>query len=155
MKKLFLLGTLLLAFAFATFAQTDNQPAPTTSTELKKGKGKGKGKVKAEAKGNNMKQELGLNDEQVAKMKDFGATLKGKMKAIKSDEALSKKDKRAQMKDAATTFDGQVKGLLTPEQYTKWGVMKQNKKSEMKGKVKGKKGVKQEDDDMDLPDDGQ
>jgi periplasmic protein CpxP/Spy len=153
MKKLFLLGTLLLAFVCTTFAQADNQPAPTTSTELKKGKGRGK--AKAESKGNNIKQELGLNDEQVAKMKDFGASLKGKMKAIKSDEALSKKDKRAQMKDAATTFDGQVKGLLTPEQYTKWGEMKQNKKSEMKRKVKGKKGLKQEDDDMDSPDDGQ
>jgi periplasmic protein CpxP/Spy len=146
MKKLFLLSTLLIAFAFSTLAQTDNQPAPV-STELKKGRGK--------AQGNNMKKALGLSDDQAEKMKDARATLQGKMKAIKSDTGLSKEQKKAQIKDAAIAFDGQIKGIFTPEQYTKWGEMKQKMKGKMKEKRKGKNGLKQEDDNMELPDDGQ
>jgi periplasmic protein CpxP/Spy len=149
MKKLFLLSTLLLAFVCTTFAQADNQPAPTTSTELKKGKGRGK------AQGDNLKKTLGLSDDQAAKLKDARAVSQGKMKAIKSDSGLSKEQKRAQIKDAATAFDGQVKGILTPEQYTKWSEMKEKMKGKMKEKRKGKKGLKQEDDNMELPDDGQ
>jgi periplasmic protein CpxP/Spy len=151
MKKLFLLSTLLMAFAFATFAQTDNQPAPTTSTEIKKEKGRGKGKVQ----GNHLKKALNLSDDQATKMKDARATLQGKMKAIKSDSGLSKEQKAVQIKDAAMAFDGQIKGILTPEQYTKWGEMKEKMKSKMKEKRKGKNGLKQEDDNMELPDDGQ
>jgi periplasmic protein CpxP/Spy len=148
MKKLFLLSTLLIAFAFSTLAQTDNQPAPVSS-ELKKGRGK------AQAQGNNVKKTLGLSDDQVTKMKDAKATLQGKMKAIKSDTGLSKEQKKAQIKDAAIAFDGQIKGIFTPEQYTKWGEMKQKMKGKMKEKRKGKNGLKQEDDNMELPDDGQ
>jgi periplasmic protein CpxP/Spy len=148
MKKLFLLSTLLIAFAFSTLAQTDNQPAPVSS-ELKKGRGK------AQAQGNNMKKTLGLSDDQAEKMKDARATLQGKMKAIKSDSGLSKEQKKAQIKDAAIAFDGQIKGIFTPEQYTKWGEMKQKMKGKMKEKRKGKNGLKQEDDNMELPDDGQ
>jgi periplasmic protein CpxP/Spy len=148
MKKLFFLGTLLFAFVCTTFAQTDNQPMPV-STELKKGRGK------AQAQGNNVKKTLGLSDDQATKMKDAKATLQGKMKAIKSDTGLSKEQKKAQIKDAAMAFDGQIKGIFTPEQYTKWGEMKQKMKGKMKENRKGKKGLKQEDDNMELPDDGQ
>ena len=148
MKKLFLLSTLLIAFAFSTLAQTDNQPAPV-STELKKGRGK------AQTQGNNMKKTLGLSDDQATKMKEAKATLQGKMKAIKSDTGLSKEQKKAQIKDAAIAFDGQIKGILTPEQYTKWSEMKEKMKGKMKEKRKGKKGLKQDNDEMELPDDGQ
>jgi periplasmic protein CpxP/Spy len=147
MKKLFLLGTLLMAFVFTSFAQTDNQPAPV-SMEKKRGRGN------PQAQANNVKKALGLSDEQASKMKDARATLQGKMKAIKSDNSLSKEQKMAQVKTAATAFDGEVKGILTPEQFTKWSEMKQNMKGKMKGKRQGKKGVKQDDDDMELPDDG-
>ena len=151
MKKLFFLGTLLFAFVCTTFAQTDNQPAPAKTTEFKKGKGRGQG----QAQGNNIKKALNLSDDQATKMKDARATLQGKMKAIKSDSGLSKEQKMVQVKDAATAFDGQMKGILTPEQYTKWGEMKEEMKGKMKEKRKGKKGLKQENDDMELPDDGQ
>jgi periplasmic protein CpxP/Spy len=150
MKKLFFLGTLLFAFVCTTFAQTDNQPAPTTSTELKKEKGRGKGK----AQGNHLKKTLNLSDDQANKMKDSRATLQGKMKAIKSDNSLSKEQKAMQAKQAATSFDADMKGILTPEQYTKWGEIKEKMKGKMKEKRKGKNGLKQEDD-MELPDDGQ
>ena len=143
MKKLLFLGTLLFAFVCTTFAQTDNQPAPTNATELKQGKGRGRG----QAQGNNIKKALNLSDDQVAKMKDARATLQGKMKAIKSDSGLSKEQKMAQVKDAATAFDGQMKGILTPEQYTKWGEMKQKMKGKMKEKRKGKKQENGEPDD--------
>ena len=148
MKKLFLLSTLLIAFAFSTMAQTDNQPPPV-STEHKKGRGK------AQTQGNNMKKTLGLSDDQATKMKEAKATLQGKMKAIKSDTGLSKEQKKAQIKDAAIAFDGQIKGILTPEQYTKWSEMKEKMKGKMKEKRKGKKGLKQDNDEMELPDDGQ
>jgi periplasmic protein CpxP/Spy len=146
MKKLFLLSTLLMAFAFTTFAQTDNQPAPA-STEQKKGRGMGRMQ-------GNMKKALGLSDDQAEKMKDARATLQGKVKAIKSDSGLSKEQKMAQIKDATTAFDGQMKGILTPDQFTKWGDMKQKVKSRMKENRKGKNGSKQEDD-LELLDDGQ
>ena len=151
MKKLLFLGTLLFAFVCTTFAQTDNQPAPTNATELKQGKGRGRGQTQ----GNNMKKTLGLSDDQATKMKEAKATLQGKMKAIKSDTGLSKEQKKAQIKDAAIAFDGQIKGILTPEQYTKWSEMKEKMKGKMKEKRKGKKGLKQDNDEMELPDDGQ
>jgi periplasmic protein CpxP/Spy len=149
MKKLFLLSTLLMAFVFTTFAQTDNQPAPISS-DLKKEKGKGNRK----AEGNHLKKALGLNDNQANKMKDARATMQGKMKAIKSDNSLSKEEKAIQFKTATTAFDSEMKGILTPEQYTKWGGIKEKMKGKLKEKRKGKKGLKQEDD-MEMPDDGQ
>ena len=152
MKKLILLSTMLLAFAFTTFAQTDNQPAPVATTELKKGKGRGD---RAEKQGANIKKQLGLSDEQANKMKDSRAAFHGKLKAIKSDNGLSKDEKRTQMKEAAAAFDNENKSNLTPEQYAKYGEMKKNVKGKMMEKRKNKKGLKQENDDMELPDDGQ
>ena len=137
MKKTILMFTMLFALVATTFAQTTQTPQATDPIEKKQ---KGKDKMQ-HANKDRAADELGLNADQKAKMKEIRTTQQGKMKAIKSDQSLTKEQKKAQMQTAMTEHDNAIKNILTPEQQTKMTAMKEKRKAEMKankGKNKGK-----------------
>ncbi|NJN34100.1 MAG: hypothetical protein HC817_07485 [Saprospiraceae bacterium] len=92
-------------------------------------------------------------------MKTVSATYKGKWKAIRTDQSLSKDQKIAQIQETKTAYDAEIKGILTPEQYTKWTEMRKQAKIKMKNTPNGKKMNKKmdnnnDDDLMPIDDDG-
>lgn len=134
MKKTILMFTMLFALMATTFAQT------TQTTDPIEKKQKGKDKMHRAHK-EHAADELGLNADQKVKMKEIRTAQQGKMKAIKSDQSLTKEQKKAQMQTAMTEHDNAIKGILTPEQQTKMTAMKEKRKADMKvnkGKHKGK-----------------
>ena len=137
MKKVAVLCALLFALVVNTFAQADATPAPLQSVGTQ---GEGKPKMgKGDRKAKHAADELGLSADQKAKMKEIGQSLKGKMKAIKTDESLSKDQKRMQMGEVAKLHQADVKAILTPEQATKWEAMAKDRRAKMK-EYRGKKG---------------
>ncbi len=132
MKRLAILFALLVAFVANTFAQADAVPAPLQTEKASRQDRKAKMKKAA--------NQLGLSAEQKAKMKDIGLSLKGKMMAIKTDESLSKDQKKIQIGEIAKQHQADVKALLTPEQFTKWEEMKKGRREKMKEMRGNKKG---------------
>ena len=131
MKKVIVLGAFVLAFATASFAQTDNQVAPIATEKTEKTeKVKGGRKHAAHA----MAKEMGLTKEQQMQMKDIANTSKGKLKAIKTDGTLDKNQKKAQVAEIKQAQDAQLKTVLSPEQYTKLKDMKSQRHANAKRK---------------------
>ncbi len=146
MKKVVVLFALLFALVANTFAQADATPAPLQSVGTQ-GEGKPKmSKSDRKAKAKDAADELGLSADQKAKMKEIGQSFKGKMKAIKSDESLSKDQKKMQAGEAAKQHQADVKTILSPEQATKWEAMAKERRAKMK-EYRGKKGEKSDDND--------
>lgn len=131
MKKVAMLFAFVLAFVANTFSQTDAVAAPLTSEKMSKQDRKAKMKQHAD--------DLGLSAEQKTKMKEIGQSFKGKMKAIKSDEALSKDQKKMQAGEVAKQHETDVKALLSAEQFTKWETKVKERRAKMK-EYRGKKG---------------
>ncbi|MBL7816982.1 MAG: hypothetical protein JNL70_18305 [Saprospiraceae bacterium] len=140
MKKVMILFAAILAFTAASFAQTsDSQPAPVGAKMEKPQGHKGKGKHMKQAH-THMKKELNLSADQDKRMKEIGNTYKGKIQAIRTDNALSKEQKKAQLQDVQKSHDAEVKGVLSAEQYTKFTDMKKQRRDNMKGHAgKGKR----------------
>lgn len=140
MKRVIVLFALIAAFAANSFAQTDNQAAPTTATQqtVKHNKGGRKGGKHA---GMNMKKQLNLTAEQETKMKTIGGTYRGKMQAIKSDNTLSKDQKKVQFAELQKAHDAEIKGVLNGDQYAKFTDLKKQHRDNMKAH-KGEKGGK-------------
>ena len=147
MKKVAVLFALLFALVVNTFAQADATPAPLQSVDMSKGEGKPKmSKSDRKAKAKHAADELGLSADQKAKMKEIGQSFKGKMKAIKTDESLTKDQKKMQAGEVAKQHQADVKAILTPEQATKWEAMAKERRAKMK-EYRGKKGGKGADND--------
>jgi Spy/CpxP family protein refolding chaperone len=139
MKKVIVLFALIAAFAATSFAQTDNQAAPTATQETMKHKGGRKGGKHAGA-GMDMKKQLNLTAEQESKMKTIGGTYRGKMKALKSDNSLSKDQKKAQFAELQKAHDAEIKGTLNGDQYAKFTELKKQRRDTMKAHKGGKGG---------------
>ena len=72
-----------------------------------------------------MKTQLGLTDEQSAKMDNSRKEIGAKMKAIRENKSLSEEKKRAEMKELMKQQQESMKSILTEEQLKK---MKEGKK---------------------------
>ena len=80
-----------------------------------------------------MKAELGLSNDQAAKLKSQNEATRAKIKALKDDQTLSQDAKKAQMKTIKEAAKAERKNLLTAEQLKKMEEMKKE------GKYKGGK----------------
>ncbi len=67
-----------------------------------------------------MKENLGLSDEQVAKIKPIVEADREKMKALREDTTTSQEDKRAKFMEIFKAQEEKIKPILTPEQQEKW-----------------------------------
>jgi periplasmic protein CpxP/Spy len=148
MKKLAIVFALMFAMVANTFAQADATPAPLSDAKTSKVDRKANKADKADRKANRggAADELGLSADQKAKMKELGQSLKGKIKAIKTDASLSKDQKKMQIGEVAKSHQTELKGILTPEQFTKFTEMKKARKAS-KGQKRGRKGGAASDDD--------
>lgn len=84
-----------------------------------------------------MSEKLGLTEDQKGKIKEVFAKNAEKTKAIRTDTALAKEDKRAKLIEIRKGELEEVRGILTPEQQDKWKEMRA-KRGEKQGKI-GKK----------------
>lgn len=64
-----------------------------------------------------LKAELGLTDEQSAKLKTSNQNFAQKMKALRDDQSLSADDRKAKMKTLGAQRNEEVKSILGPEKY--------------------------------------
>jgi hypothetical protein len=84
------------------------------------------GKVNATARLERLKLTLGLNDDQVAKLKAQQADARVKIKAIRENETLLPEQKKEQMKSLMQQQKESLKSVLTADQQTKLDSMKKN-----------------------------
>ena len=72
--------------------------------------------------------ELGLSDDQKAKLKTVTTNQQAKVRALREDTTLSQEDKRAKLKEIRADTQTQIKEILTEEQFAKWQtIMKRNR----------------------------
>jgi len=88
-----------------------------------------KRKEMAQKRGANMQKELGLNNDQAAKLKAQNQATKTKVKAIKENTALSADQKKEQIKAVKESAMTDRKQILSAEQMQKMEEMKKAKKS--------------------------
>jgi Spy/CpxP family protein refolding chaperone len=84
-----------------------------------------------------MMADLGITQEQGQKLRTINETMKGKMQAIRTDNSLTKEQKRAQVQALNEAHDAEVKTILTPEQFAKWSAARQERLAERKDKRGG------------------
>lgn len=65
-------------------------------------------------------KDLGLTDDQKAKVKALLEDTQSKMKALHDDTSVSKEDKKTKFKEIRDGNQAQMKEILTAEQYDKW-----------------------------------
>lgn len=94
---------------------------------------------KKEARMQEMKQQLGLSDAQVAKLN----ALQEKKSAERLQAHTKQMEaKKADMKAKREQADNDLKQILTPEQYTKWQTIRKQKMEERKTKMMERKSAK-------------
>jgi periplasmic protein CpxP/Spy len=74
------------------------------------------------------KNELGLNADQKSQIKQIRQNEKQQIQAVKTDNSLSKDQKKAKIKDIRQNSTSQINGLLTPEQQKKFAEKRANHK---------------------------
>ncbi len=109
MKKLLTVLTLTLGGLLIV-------PSQSKAEDAKPEPGKGQRRDRMEM----MKENLGLTDDQVAKIKPIVEADREKMKALREDTATSQEDKRAKFAEILKGQSEKITPILTPEQQTKW-----------------------------------
>ncbi|TAH18664.1 MAG: hypothetical protein EAZ08_10765 [Cytophagales bacterium] len=87
-----------------------------------------------------LKTELQLSDEQVAKVQAATAKRSAQIGSVKEEAKKDRKEKMSKAKAAMDEFDAEMKAVLTPEQYTKFTELKDDRKEKIKERRKNKKG---------------
>lgn len=143
----------LLTVAALSFANAQAQTTPPANGGNYQGRGMGRGMDRTPAQRADMQtqrltSQLGLTTEQQPKVREIFLSQANRMETLRGSG-----DRQAmmqQMQDARTSTDAQLKGVLTPEQYTKYeqlredrmeraGEMRQERVKEGKTKVKADK----------------
>lgn len=89
-----------------------------------------------------MQTELNLTNAQVDQIKALQDKKMAERKANVPQMQAERKAKMEQMKAKKEQWNAEMKQILTPEQYTKWEIKKQEKMKERKGKMQEKKMMK-------------
>ena len=79
----------------------------------------GKREMRREKMGDKMAEELGLSDDQKAKMKEINQQEKSEMEALRANTALAKEDKHTQMEAIRKSYMEKRQAIMTPEQREK------------------------------------
>ena len=116
-----MLSIVAAVFAVSSFAQDAPKTIKTPEEAANK-------------RADKLKTELGLSDDQRAKV--YAAILDRvtKVRAIKAKYPSDKKAARKEIKPINDAFDTTIKSILTAEQVTKWEALKAKGKEKRKGK---------------------
>lgn len=129
MKKLFAVA--LLVVGLTAFAQE------------KEGRRAGREKLTPEQKVdfqvNRLTKDLDLNEKQVKEVKNLVAKQaekrEGKKEEMKDIKAKKRAEMKAQMETEYAAVSSDMKKILTPEQFTKWVKIHEDRKEKMKEKM--------------------
>ncbi|MGC4055782.1 MAG: hypothetical protein QM757_43760 [Paludibaculum sp.] len=83
-----------------------------------------------------MAQELGLNDDQKAKIQPILAEEAGKLKALRADTTLSNRDRRQKMLALRDDYDKQLKPILTEDQFKKMQELRAERRQQARKRVR-------------------
>ncbi len=81
-----------------------------------------------------MAEELGLSKKQAKELKEVNAEFAPKIKALRSDSTLERRQKRQQVMQLVQQREDKIKGILTPDQLTKY---QQLQKEQMRNRRNG------------------
>ena len=81
-----------------------------------------------------MTEELGLNANQTAQVRELVLVKGQQMQALKAKNGDNKEAMKAEMKQIKTNFQTGLKNVLTPDQMQKYEALQQERKAKMKGK---------------------
>ncbi|MEO7802767.1 MAG: hypothetical protein ABIR81_12240 [Ginsengibacter sp.] len=104
----------------------------TQMAEMKKEHRLKKGEDRKDDKAQAIKTNLGLTNDQVAKMKEQQNIFKSKAEAIKNNTSLTQQQKADQLKTLRSYKRDSFKSVLTPEQLKKLDAMHQHRNRSMK-----------------------
>jgi Spy/CpxP family protein refolding chaperone len=105
-------------------------PEQKAQVEKMKAESKAKHEEFARARTEKFKKELGLSDEQSAKLNQLHAGTAEKMKALHENASLSKEEKKEHFKALAKAQHEEFKSVLTAEQLQKMEEMKKTRHSQ-------------------------
>jgi Spy/CpxP family protein refolding chaperone len=89
-----------------------------------------------------LKTELQLSDDQTAKVQATTQKRADQVQTMRNGSKENKRENRAKLKTTMEEYDAEMKAILTPEQYTKFEEIREDKKERMMEKRKNKKGNK-------------
>ena len=115
MTKTLALATFVDGSLFAGSLALQAQDTPQTPPPAGAGPG-----AHARPNADQIAKDLGLTDDQKAKVKAAMEEQQTAMKALRDNTTLSKEDKHTQMKALRESFLAKMKEILTPEQLEKW-----------------------------------
>ena len=115
MTKTLALATFVAGSLFAGSLALQAQDTPQTPPPAGAGPG-----AHARPNADQIAKDLGLTDDQKAKVKAAMEEQQTAMKALRDNTTLSKEDKHTQMKALRESFLAKMKEILTPEQLEKW-----------------------------------
>lgn len=130
MKKLILVGASVLMMSVMAVAQP-GKPRKTSQERV-------------ENQTEKLTKELSLTPEQVVKVKEILSSKVSEMDSVRAKKmsGADKKDVRTDRKAAMEKTDAELKAVFTPEQYTKYRAMLEEKKDKMQDRSKKPNGKK-------------
>ncbi len=133
------LACLLIVIATVTAPLLVGQESGNIQNALKAG-----GSTYFTTKIENLKQQLNLSDEQVAKLKPIAEQEVGYFEEIHRNPVLSQKEKLKRLEEIVRNSDSEMKPMLSAKQWQKLQTMRKQQKSElMKFAEQSKTGAKQ------------
>ena len=124
-RRLALLTACAALTALPLLAQdTPPPPPPAGQTQGPPPGGPGgRGGMNPERRLAMMKDQLGLSDDQTAKVKAIMDESRGKMEGVRADTSLAPEDRRAKMGAINQDETSRIRALLTADQQTKYDAM--------------------------------
>ncbi len=95
---------------------------------------------KVEKQVEKLKTELQLSDDQTAKVQAASQKRADQIKTIRDGSKERKGENRGKLKTMMDEYDAEMKAILTPEQYTKFEEIREDKKEKIKERRRNKKG---------------
>lgn len=95
--------------------------------------------LKKKEKLDQMAKNLNLNSQQIEQIGQIQESNKLEMKKMRDKQKEMGDANREQMKNNREQMEAQIKTILSPEQFLKWKQMKQEQKSNMKGRFQERK----------------
>jgi Spy/CpxP family protein refolding chaperone len=126
MNKPLLLSLALAVVTAAPFTTRaeDEKPAAAAPERPARAAAGGAGAANVVERLKNLKEKLGLTDEQSAKVKDIFEKHRGEFAKLREDTDLKPEDKRAKMLELRKAEMAEVREVLTPEQKEKMKEMR-------------------------------
>jgi Spy/CpxP family protein refolding chaperone len=125
MKKLALTLSLAVVISAPAFAE-DQKPAASADAKGERGK---RFNASPEERAKRLQTELGLNDEQTAKVKAVYEKNQEKFQALRDDKSGTEEERRNKFRELMKATAEEIGPILTPEQKTKFQEMAQRRRA--------------------------